>query len=152
RGLDVVVVVVRVGEVEFDGVIELVEEVAVHAEAGPAEEGGRGVLHAVAAAAGDGEEAQRGDQPGRVDLGVAADVDVEAGGARLEGQGVVPGRVEVERVLVRVRGGDRDVAPAVGGAAPLGDLSRDDSLWRGGGHLLGRRRGRRAGRVGGHGP
>src|SRR5207248_7514991 len=74
-GLDAVVLVAGVGEVVLDDEVELVVDAALDPEPDPPEEGGRGPADpARAAVVRKGEGAIRGDQPGRVDLGVAPDV------------------------------------------------------------------------------
>src|SRR5262249_8298737 len=75
--------------------------VALHAQASPADQGGGGILDAVAATAGDGEGSLGPDQPARFDLRVAADVDVEAIVARLEPQALAPGRFQAVFALLR---------------------------------------------------
>src|SRR5262249_46000400 len=94
-------VVAGVGEVVLDDVIDLVPDIALEPQPGPADERGRGPADA-AEPAGRGEgRAGRGDQPARVDLDVPADVDVELVVGRVEPQSVEPpGRQSVLAVLV----------------------------------------------------
>src|SRR5262249_21620622 len=109
-----------------------------------AEEGGGGVPDAALRAAGVDESACGADQPRRVDLGVAADVNVELLVVRAQAQAAVPTRFKTE-ALVRLRARLRFLA--LGAIRLLGGLFRTGRLAGGRGrrghslHLLGRQRG-----------
>src|SRR5262249_27744694 len=99
-GLKPVIVIVRVGDVDLDTVIELAVDVAIQVQASPADKGCGRVVHPIHAAAGDGERTVGADQPGRVDLGIATHVNMELVISRAKVQTIVPTRLELELLLV----------------------------------------------------
>src|SRR5262245_12284412 len=78
------------GEIILDDVIELVEDVTFQPETNPAEKGGSGIFQSIHVAARNSEHAVRADEPVRVYLCVATDMDMKLLIVRPQPQAVCP--------------------------------------------------------------